>query len=68
MMKVGLHDETNEVKVARFVNDFKRDIQDIVELYEHSSLENVLHLALKIEVQLKRKNWGARKSYLQNDY
>jgi len=48
LMKTGLHDGTNEVKVARFMSDLRKDIQDIVELYEYSSLGNVLHLE-KIE-------------------
>lgn len=47
MIKVIFRDETNETKVARFRSGLRRDIQNIVQLY--SSLENVLHLTLKIE-------------------
>ena len=42
-------------KVARFVNGLRRDIQDLVELYEYSSLDKVLHLAIKVETQLQKK-------------
>ena len=36
-------------KIARFVSGLKREIQDIVELYEYSSLEKLVHLAIKVE-------------------
>jgi len=54
--------ETNKEKMKRFVNGLRRDIQDQVELYEYSTLQNVFTLALWIETHLKRKN-RARKSY-----
>ena len=49
-------DESEEAKIARFVSGLRRDIQDVVELQEYSSLKNVVHLASKIENQLARKN------------
>ena len=33
LLKVGLQFESEEEKVARFVNSLKREIQDVVELY-----------------------------------
>jgi len=64
LLKVYLH---NESKVARFVSGLRRDIQDLVELYKYSSIENVLHLALKVESQMKRKYRGKRRgSYIDN--
>jgi len=54
--------ETNKEKIKRFVSGLRRDIQDQVELYEYSTLENVFTLALGIEIPLKRKR-RARKSY-----
>jgi len=48
-------------------NGLRRDIQDQVELYEYSTLQNVFTLALRIETHLKRKN-RARKSYSPNHY
>ena len=49
-------DESEEAKIARFVSGLRRDIQDVVELQEYSSLQNVVHLASKIENQIARKN------------
>ena len=59
--------ETNKEKIRRFVSGLRRDINDQVELYEYSTLENVFTLALGIEIQLKRKR-RARKSYSPNHY
>jgi len=59
--------ETNKEKIKRFVSGLRRDIQDQVELYEYSTLENVFTLALGIEIQLKRKR-RAKKTYSPNHY
>ena len=40
------------------MSGLRRDIQDQVELYEYSTLENIFTLALRIEIQLKRKKKG----------
>ena len=37
------------------MSGLRRDIQDLVELYEYSSLYKVLHLAIKVETQLQKK-------------
>ena len=42
LLKVGLEFESEEEKVARFVSAFRRDIQDLVELYEYSYLDKVM--------------------------
>jgi len=59
--------ETNKEKIKRFVSGLRRDIQDLVELYEYSTLENIFTLTLRIEIQLKRKR-RAKKSYSLNHY
>ena len=59
--------ETNKEKIKRFVSGLRRDIQDQVELYEYSILENVFTLAFEIAIQLKRKR-RAKKSYAPNHY
>jgi len=41
--------------MARFVSGLRRDIQDVVELYEYSSLEKLVHLAIKVESQISKK-------------
>ena len=58
LLKVGLQLESEEEKVARFVSGLRRDILDSVELYEYSSLDKVLHLAIKVETQLQKKKKG----------
>jgi len=59
--------ETNKEKIKRFVSGLRRDIQDLVELYEYSSLDKVLHLATKVETQLQKKK-EAKRSGSYNDY
>ena len=49
LLKVGLQFQSEEEKVARFVSGLRREVQDVVELYEYSTLEKILHLALKFE-------------------
>jgi len=53
LINIDMH-ESEESKMARFVSGLRRDIQDVVELYE-SSLENLVHLAIKVESQLLKK-------------
>ena len=40
--------------MARFVGGLKREIQDVVELYEYTSLEKLVHLAIKVESQISK--------------
>jgi len=67
LLKVGLQFENEEEKVARFVSGLKREIQDVVELYEYSTLDKNLHLALKVESQLKKKQ-EAKRNTSYNEY
>ena len=61
LLKVWLEFESEEEKVARFVSGLRREVQDVFELYEYSTLDKILHLALKVESQLKNKQ-EAKKS------
>ena len=54
LTKINMHD-SEDSKIARFVSVLRREIQDIVELYEYSSLEKLVHLAIKVESQLLKK-------------
>ena len=54
MLKINL-DESEEAKIARFISGLIRDIQDVVELQEYSSLQTLVHLAIKVENQIARK-------------
>ena len=55
VLKVEMHD-TVEAKIARFVSGLRRDIQDVVELHEYSALGSLVHLAMKVESQLAKRN------------
>ena len=59
--------ESEEEKVAKFVSGLRMDIKDLVELYEYSSLDKVLHLAIKVETQMQKKK-KAKRSGSYNDY
>ena len=54
LTKINMHDG-EQSKIARFVSGLRREIQDIVELYEYSSLLKLVHLANKGESQLLKK-------------
>jgi len=49
------------------VSGLRREGQDVVELYEYSTFDKILHLALKVESQLKKKQ-EAKRSTPYNDY
>ena len=42
LVKVGLQFESEGEKVARFVSGLRRAVQDVVELYEYSTLDKIL--------------------------
>ena len=48
-------EESQEVTMARFLHGLNREIQNIVELHHSASLENLIHQAIKVERQLKKK-------------
>jgi len=47
--------ENEESKIAWFVSGLRREIKDIVELYEYTSLEKLDYLAIKVESQVLKK-------------
>jgi len=55
LTNINMH-ESEESKMARFVSGLKREIQDVVELYEYTSLEKLVHLAIKVKSQISKKN------------
>jgi len=55
LIKVDMH-ESDEAKMVIFVSGLRREIQDVVELHEYSSLETLVHLAIKVESQIARQN------------
>ncbi|KAL0455503.1 UNVERIFIED_CONTAM: hypothetical protein Slati_0889500 [Sesamum latifolium] len=53
--------EDNEATVARFLHGFNRDIADVVEMH-YAELEEMVHQAIKVEQQLKRRGFVRRTS------
>ena len=51
-MRVGL-DEEPELKIARFIKGLSPSIASKVELQSYLSFDDVCHLAIKVEKQLK---------------
>ena len=48
-------EEDREATMARFLNGLNQDIANVVELQHYVELENMVHMAIKVERQLKRK-------------
>jgi hypothetical protein len=48
--------EDREATMARFLNGLNRDIASVVELQHYVELEDMVHMAMKVERLLKRKN------------
>uniref|UniRef100_A0A2N9HFG3 Reverse transcriptase/retrotransposon-derived protein RNase H-like domain-containing protein n=1 Tax=Fagus sylvatica TaxID=28930 RepID=A0A2N9HFG3_FAGSY len=48
-------EEDREATMARFLNGLNRDIANVVELQHYVELEDMVHMAMKVERQLKRK-------------
>jgi len=56
-------EESQEATMARFLHGLNREIQDIVELHHYASLEDLIHQAIKVEQQLKRKQTYKKSPY-----
>ena len=48
-------EEDREATMVRFLNGLNRDIANVVELQHYVKLEDMVHMAIKVERQLKRK-------------
>ena len=46
--------EDREVTMARFLNGLNRDIAKVVELQHYVELEDMVHMATKVERQLRK--------------
>jgi len=55
--------EDEEVTMSRFFNGLNRDIANVVELQSYVDLEELVHLAIKVEGQLKRKGNTRSRAY-----
>jgi len=54
LTKINMH-EREESKIVIFVSGLRREIRNVVELYEYTSLEKLIHPAIKVESQLLKK-------------
>ena len=65
-------EEDREATMARFLNGLNRDIANVVELQHYVELEDMVHMEIKVEWQLKRKetwsfqNLGSSASWRSN--
>ena len=48
-------EEDREATMARFLNGLNQDIANVVELQHYVKLEDMVHMTIKVERQLKRK-------------
>ncbi|RDX73947.1 hypothetical protein CR513_46359, partial [Mucuna pruriens] len=55
--------ESEETTLARFLHGLNREIQDVVELQHYRTLGELVHQAIKVEMQIRRKS-ASRKTYV----
>jgi len=53
-------EEDREATMARFLNGLNREIANTVELHHYVELEDLVHMAMKVERQLKKSSTSAR--------
>src|SRR3954464_6916231 len=61
-------EEDNEATMARFLHGLNRDISDIVELHHYVEVDDLVHQAIKVEQQLKRRGLGRRSTTTFNSH
>ncbi|KAL4336127.1 hypothetical protein GQ457_07G006400 [Hibiscus cannabinus] len=52
--------EDREATMAQFLNDLKTDIANVVELQHYVELDEIVHMAIKVEHQQRRKTTSSR--------
>ena len=55
MIRANL-EEDKEATMARFLSGLNREVANLVELHHYVDLEDMVHMAIKVEKQLKAKN------------
>uniref|UniRef100_A0A2N9H6G3 Reverse transcriptase RNase H-like domain-containing protein n=1 Tax=Fagus sylvatica TaxID=28930 RepID=A0A2N9H6G3_FAGSY len=53
-------EEDREATMARFLSGLNRDIANVIELQHYVEIEDMVHMAMKVERQLKRKGTARR--------
>ena len=54
MIRANL-EEDKEATMARFLSGLNREVANLVELHHYVDLEDMVHMAIKVEKQLKAK-------------
>ena len=55
-------EKDREVTMARFLSGFNPNITNIVELYHYVELEDMVHMDIKVEKQLKKPSFQSQPS------
>jgi hypothetical protein len=55
--------EDEEVTMSRFFSGLNKDIANVVELQPYMDLKDLIHLAIKVEKQMKRKSSARPRTY-----
>jgi len=55
-------DEDEEAKIKRFLHGLDHDIQEVLELHDHETLESLLHQGTKVEKRIQRRTYFLRHS------
>jgi len=61
MMRAGIREENNTT-ISRFLSDLNLEIRDKVELLPFRDLNDLIHLCIKVEQQILRKESGQKQS------
>jgi len=61
LVRANIEEETKDT-MAHFLSYQNPDIRDVVELQEYVELDDLLHKAVRVEQQLKRKSVARRNS------
>jgi hypothetical protein len=56
--------EDRKVTITRFLNDLNKDIVNMVELQYYLKIKDMVHIAIKVEKQLEKKNSARPNGYL----
>ncbi|KAH7518148.1 hypothetical protein FEM48_Zijuj09G0141000 [Ziziphus jujuba var. spinosa] len=65
MMRLSMNEDC-EATMARFLSGLNREITNQVELQQYVELEDMLHMAIKIKNQFKRKGTSSRFGHISN--
>ena len=59
-------EEDREATMERFLNGLNHDITNIIELQHYVEMEDLLHMAIKVEGQLRRKGRQSNTNFGQS--